>query len=287
MSDEKQKGNIMLPTDIPQSSQPLAEAFLELVQVIAKLRDPKTGCPWDLEQTPKTLCPYIIEEAFELVEALESKGSEAQADELGDYLFQFLLQTQIATESQQFSLQSVLVHAKNKLVERHPHVFGQDKLGSAEEVWRSWHQRKNQQSGRRHFMSFPRDLPALTVAHKIGVKSAGIRFDWQNPTEVLAKVLEEQQELQAAMKGSLGQAELAHEVGDLLFSVAQLARHLGLDAEQCLRQANRRFVARIDFALNASASTPEEFSRLPDHKKEELWRLAKTAERANSNQPSE
>jgi tetrapyrrole methylase family protein / MazG family protein len=250
--------------------------FQTLVEIVAKLRGPD-GCPWDKEQTQSSLCQYVLEEAFELVEAIESGKQKDICDELGDYLFQVILQSQVAKDEDHFALSDVLKNVNEKLIERHPHVFGEAKAKDSEEVWRNWHQMKNAEGAKkkRPVFSYPKNLPALQAAHKIGKKTEGYRFDWENETQVLAKVREELQETVEVLGDK---KKLQHEIGDLLFSVAQLARHTDIDPEAALREANRRFEGRFLKVLELSGKDQQSFADLSSEEKEELWRKVKAQE---------
>lgn len=253
--------------------------FKTLVDVVAKLRGPN-GCPWDKEQTQRTLTRYAIEEAHELVEAIESGDQKEIREELGDFLFQVILQAQVAEDEGQFDLQQVIEVLNEKMIRRHPHVFSNVVAKTTDEVWKNWEKLKKQEKEKPVF-SYPRTLPALQAADKIGSKSKNYRFDWTRPDEVLEKIKEELREVEEALRED-DPKHLEHEIGDLLFSVAQLARHKNLAPEQCLRVANRRFENRFNQVLTlaeklhgADAKTPEGFSQIPAVEKESLWAQAK------------
>lgn len=268
--------------------------FEALRQTVANLRGP-TGCPWDKEQTPQSLTPYILEEAYELVEALESGTKAEIIDELGDFLFQVFLQIQIASESESFTWREVLENLNAKLIRRHPHVFADAKWQTTEEVWKNWHKQKAEESAAnanssasesKHLVSVSKNLPSLQRANKIGIKSSGISFDWDGPEAVYEKVEEELQELREAMDQSKNatssleeKSKLEHEIGDLLFSVCQLARHLKIDPEVSLRAMNRRFLNRLDTAFQLSQVSRDQFVLLPAETKESLWQQAKAQEK--------
>lgn len=251
--------------------------FKTLVEVVAQLRGPQ-GCPWDKEQNQRTLAPYAIEEAFELAEAIEKADSREIREELGDFLFQVVLQAQVALDEGQFSLSEVISGLNEKMIRRHPHVFSDVKADTTQEVWKNWDKLKaaeNKEKPKPVF-SYPKNLPALQAAAKIGGKTKRLQFDWQKPSEVFEKVQEEISELSVELaKASPRPQDLEHEIGDVLFSVAQLARHLNLEPEQCLRSANRRFEERFLKVLELSGVSPEEFTRLSSEHKEDLWRQAK------------
>lgn len=272
------------------------EQFSRLITVVAALRGPN-GCPWDKQQTQESLTQYILEESYELVEAIESQVQPDIVEELGDFVFQVVLQAQVARDENKFLLGDVLQRVADKLIERHPHVFGEVKAESTEDVWRNWHKMKSDQAAAKNkpIFNYPTNLPALQAAHKIGVKSKGYDFDWPDAESVFAKVQEEIEEIRvelnaltAVTKSSSAtaptdakitetelQKKLKHEIGDALFSLAQLARHLDLEPEACAREANRRFERRFIKTLELSGLDRQRFSELPPEQKEELWKKAK------------
>jgi tetrapyrrole methylase family protein/MazG family protein len=253
--------------------------FKTLVEIVEKLRGPN-GCPWDKQQTQNSLTPYIIEEAYELVEAIESRVQTHIQEELGDFLFQVILQAQVAKDEGHFELSGVLETLCKKLVYRHPHVFGQAgkpaEQHTAEEISQNWQKLKNEEASAspKPLFNFPKTLPSLQVAHKIGRKTQSFGFDWTTPEEVYKKVQEESTEVEETLT-SKDKHEQEHEIGDLLFSVAQLARHLDLDAEACLREANRRFEKRFNKTLELSKVPRDDFAKLSNQEKESLWQEAK------------
>lgn len=264
----------------------MTEEFKTLVEVVARLRGPG-GCPWDLEQTQKTLVQYSVEEAFELAEAIETADQQQIRDELGDFLFQVILQAQVAEDEDKFNLSEVMAALSEKLIRRHPHVFGETPAESISEIWQKWEEtKKAENAGKKPkpIFNYPRSLPALQSAYKIGVKTRNLKFDWETPSQVFEKVEEEIHELHVELKNYVAQPgisdgktldKLEHEIGDVLFSVAQLARHLNLEPEQCLRAANRRFEQRFQMMLSASGLSVEDFGKLSDPEKEKWWVVAK------------
>lgn len=262
-----------------QVIQKAAEEFKKLLEVVATLRGPN-GCPWDLEQTPKSLTQYAIEEAYELAEAIESGNSLDVQEELGDFLFQVALHSQVSQDEGQFTIDDVIRQLNAKMIHRHPHVFGDTGQRSIEEVWLNWEKLKSQEKTKvKPVFNYPRKMPALQAAHKIGVKTEGYKFDWKNASEVLEKVREEFNELEEALQ-SQNSSHIEHEIGDLLFSVAQLARHLKSDPEQILRSANRRFEDRFNQVLKLSGLQKDQFRELPSEKMEELWKKVKELEKS-------
>jgi tetrapyrrole methylase family protein / MazG family protein len=260
--------------------------FQTLVEIVAKLRHPQNGCPWDLEQTQKTLTQYAIEEAFELVEAIENGDQNEIKEELGDFLFQVILQAQVAKDGGHFSLADVLESLNEKMIRRHPHVFSEsaDSSIALSEVWKNWEKLKadeNKTKKAKPVFNYPRSMPSLQAAYKIGVKTEAYKFDWQKPAEVLEKIHEEYLEVAEALEQKDSKA-LEHEIGDLLFSAAQLARHVDLEPEQCLREANRRFEKRFSLVLKLAEkkhgkefSEREKFAELSTQQMEDLWKEIK------------
>lgn len=228
----------------------IATALLQLVAVVAQLRDPEQGCPWDREQTPTSLIPYVLEEAYEVVHALRQGNPNAIAEELGDLLLQVVLQAQIASESQQFDLATVADGITEKLIRRHPHVFGEAIAETPEAVQATWQAIKAREKGEvaetlTHCLSrYAATLPPLTAALKISQRAAKAGFEWPNLAGVWDKFEEELAELKEALdSGDRDHAEA--ELGDLLFSLVNIARWCQLDPVAALQGTNDRFVARF------------------------------------------
>jgi XTP/dITP diphosphohydrolase len=258
---------------------PTLIALQNLIDVVAKLRSPEGGCPWDLEQTPETLVPYIIEEAYEVVDAIRSGDQNAIADELGDLLLQVILQAQIAGESNQFSLEEIANNITEKLIRRHPHVFGEVEVNSVEEVRQNWEEIKSNERGEtpetKTFSSklsrYARQLPPLIAGMKISQKAASIGFEWDNIEGVWDKFEEEVAEFKEAIQGSDKEHQQA-ELGDILFVLINLARWYNLDPHIGLQETNHRFIKRL--------SKVEEYCDRPlsEYSLEELdalWQQAK------------
>ncbi len=248
------------------------QKFESLMKIVADLRGPE-GCPWDKEQDHKTLAPYTIEESYELVEALEQADDKKIKEELGDVLFQVALHAQLARERNAFKIEDVLSTLNEKMVRRHPHVFSDVKVSGTEEVWQNWEQIKraeNKSKGAKKNIDIPEVIPALQRAYKIGVKTQKVGFDWSNPSEVLVKVKEELAEVEVELKDKTS-TTLEEEIGDLLFSVAQLARHCGFEPEQSLRAANRKFLNRYEGMHQICLLKGVQFETLTLEEKEKLW----------------
>jgi XTP/dITP diphosphohydrolase len=229
---------------------PILTALQQLIDTVAKLRDPDEGCPWDLAQTPESLTPYIIEEAYETVHAIKSGDRDAIVSELGDLLLQVVLQAQVASEAGDFTLAEVAEGISQKLIRRHPHVFGDVQVADIAAVEANWAAIKAQEKGRTtellsdKLCSYSEKLSPLTAATKISDRAASIGFEWENVDGVWEKFEEELGEL----KESLATTDVAHqetELGDLLFTVVNLARWYKLDPERGLSGTNQRFVDRI------------------------------------------
>ena len=224
-------------------------SMARLLEIMARLRDPQRGCPWDREQTWDSIAPHTIEEAYELADAI-AHGQPAQVrDELGDLLFQVVFQARIAEEQGLFGFDDVATAISDKLERRHPHVFGEARIESAAQQTAAWEAHK---AAERRAAGQPAGaldgvalcLPALTRAAKLGRRAARVGFDWPDVAGVVDKVREEVDELQHAIAAG-DDRHVREELGDLLFSVAQAARHLGVDPEQALREAGRKFEQRF------------------------------------------
>ncbi len=213
---------------------------------MAQLRAPG-GCPWDREQDPHSLKPYIIEEAYEVCEAIEDGNPSVLRDELGDLLFQVVFQSQIASERGHFTFDDVVNAISDKMERRHPHVFGDETVSSAEEVAQHWEQRKVKEKGRKGLLDgVPKSLPALRKARRVTEKAALIGFEWPSIDGALDKVNEEMLELNEARQSNDRDA-ISHEFGDVLFALVNVGRFLDLDPEDALRETVARFMRRFEF----------------------------------------
>lgn len=264
----------------------VAQAFTALVDIMARLRAPG-GCPWDREQTPTTLRPYLLEETYEVLDALDGGDDAALCEELGDLLLQVVFQAQLAREAQRFTITDVARAIAAKLVRRHPHVFGEVHVEDAADVVRNWRRIKaEEKQAAGHdpdpFAGVPGALPALARAQALGEKAAHVGLDWPTLGGVLAKLREEEAELAAAVAAQ-DRAAIEHELGDLLLTMASLARHLDVSAEMALRAANRRFVGRARRAEAAAAARGRPLAELPVEERERLWVAAK--ETAGAGEP--
>ena len=255
-----------------------------LLHIMRRLRDPDTGCPWDIEQTFDTIAPYTIEEAYEVGDAIERRDWPELEGELGDLLLQTVYHTAMGEEAGHFTFQSVVTAISDKMVARHPHVFGDESRDkSAEQQTRDWEAIKaaerSQKAQKGALDGVAMNLPALLRAVKLQKRAARVGFDWPETTQVLAKLTEEAAELVEA-RDTLSHDQVVEEMGDLLFVIANLARHLDVDPEEALRKTNAKFTRRfaaIEAALAAIGKRPED-STLDEM--DALWDQAKVREKA-------
>ncbi len=254
----------------------------ELLQVMARLRDPRQGCPWDLKQSFATIAPYTIEEAYEVADAIERGDLQELRDELGDLLLQVVFHAQLAREQGAFDFDDVVAAICDKLVRRHPHVFEQASCADEQAVRVAWEQHKDRERRHRGVDHSLLDgvalaLPALVRAEKLQRRAARVGFDWDQVRDVLAKCQEELAELQDSMTAEV--EELAEELGDLLFACVNLARHLGIDAEQALRSGNAKFERRFRAVEAMLHESGHRFEERTPAELDELWRAVKRSER--------
>lgn len=254
--------------------------FTELIKIIAHLRSP-SGCPWDKAQTHKSLIKNLIEESFELVDAIESEDVPNTKEELGDVLLQVMLHAQIAEDNQDFSINDVVEELGKKLVRRHPHVFGDKSANTAEEAHQSWLDSKalEKNTAKTNTSSFniPKHLPSLAFSQKIGRKMAKEGFDWKNNEEVIKKIKEELLECTEALQESKTDENqhLKEEIGDLLFITCQLARYNNIQANEALRGANKKIEKRYFQAKNLAQREGQIWEKLSVKNQEEYWQKVK------------
>jgi ATP diphosphatase len=266
-----------------------------LIEIMAALRTPKTGCPWDLEQNFATIAPYTLEEAYEVADAIARDDLTDLEEELGDLLLQVVFHARMAQEQGAFDFGDVVEEITTKLIRRHPHVFGDQRAKDPHSVKGLWEEIKAQEkqaktlakantstpANQSALAGVPVALPALTRALKLQAKASKVGFDWNDPRAVLRKIREEADEIEAALDG--GQSDAAAEVGDLLFAAVNLARHLDADPEALLRQTNQKFERRfsaIERALAAHGKGPQDTTLA---EMDALWEEAKAQEvKANS-----
>jgi nucleoside triphosphate diphosphatase len=274
-------------------AEPVATAGIDrLKEVMARLRDPRGGCPWDREQTFETIAPYTIEEAYEVADAIARQDWADLRSELGDLLLQVVYHAQIAAEEELFNLDAVIEAITEKMIRRHPHVFGDASVADATAQSEAWEKTKALERLEKSGSSdsppsilddVPLAQPALTRAIKLQRRAARTGFDWPDALRVMAKVEEELGELQHELTAG-NEASRVEEFGDLLFSLANLARHLEIDAEAALRHANSKFERRFR-ELEGELRPTSGGARLPIEELEEVWQRIKARERQRANSP--
>jgi tetrapyrrole methylase family protein/MazG family protein len=239
------------------------------------------GCPWDKKQTHETLRPYLIEEAYEVLDAIEQGQDAAFCEELGDLLLQVVFHAQIASETGRFTIDDVSSAIVDKLIRRHPHVFGDVKADTPEQVLVNWEKIKKEEKGgkRRSVLDgLPGHLPALLYAYRIQEKVAKVHFDWDDAREVIKKVREEFSELESAFS-DMNQETLEEELGDLLFSIVNLSRHLRVTPEDALRRTNLKFMDRFRYIEQALELNGESLEEASFERLDALWEEAKRKKR--------
>jgi ATP diphosphatase len=256
-----------------------------LIDIMAQLRDPERGCPWDREQSFATIVPFTIEEAYEVADAIARGEMDELRDELGDLLFQVVFYARMAEEAGHFDFSAVVASIVAKLTRRHPHVFGDARVDNAQQQSEEWERHKaaeraakSQGASPSVFDGVTLALPALSRAVKLQRRAARVGFDWRHLEEVADKVEEELQEVRAEIAANAGQERLRHEIGDLLLACSNLARFADIDPESALREANGRFerrFRRIEALLAEQGRQPEQSSL---EEMEQLWRRAKEEE---------
>ena len=250
------------------------DTFQALVDIVERLRSPG-GCPWDREQTHVSLKRNLLEECYEVLEAIDSNEPSKLSEELGDILVQVAFHCQMAGEAQEFQAKDVLTRINEKLIRRHPHVFGDAVASDAREVERNWERIKEQEGARRTPVEgIPGELPALAYAQLMQDRVSRAGFEWEDVSGVLDKVVEEVNEL----KNAPTEEQKGREMGDLLFTVVNLARWMGIHAEDSLRQANIRFQGRYTTMEGLASERGLDFRQLPLGDKEALWQEAKAME---------
>jgi MazG family protein len=259
----------------------MSDAFAELCKVVARLRAPD-GCPWDREQTNESLVPKLLEEAYEVADAIRSSDDANLREELGDVMLLTLMHAQIASERGQFAIEEVLKEITAKLIRRHPHVFGEEKAHDAGAVVKLWDSVKREEKKDKdgHYLSgVAAALPALMRAQKIQKKAAHVNFDWSDEAEVVAKVDEELSETKEAIATG-GEEEAAEEIGDLLFAVVNLARKRKLDAETLLQAATDKFVQRFNALEDELIVRGEKLGQVSLAELDKIWNAQKAELRA-------
>ena len=264
-------------------AQDAAARFGTLVEIMARLRA-QDGCPWDQKQTFDTIKPYLLEETYEVMDAIDQRNWLELSEELGDLLLQPVFFAQMAAEEDKFTISDALAAINSKLIRRHPHVFADGDAKTADDVKRRWDEIKREEEAEKGHHphgsildGIPRALPALVEAEKISSKVAAVGFDWPDVSGAIEKVREETAELTAAHAGR-AQDEIEHELGDLLFSLVNVARLLHVDPEQALRKTNARFRGRFSHIERQVAAGGSTLEQTPIEQLEEFWQEAKRLE---------
>ncbi len=263
---------------------PKEDNMQKLLDIMAKLRDRQNGCAWDVEQTFETIAPYTIEEAYEVAEAIENDDMHALKDELGDLLFQAVFHARMAEEAGYFNFSDVVDAISDKMIRRHPHVFGDENYRDAEEQIIAWEEQKAKERAEKSQKSIldgvTVGLPALSRAVKLQKRAARVGFDWPEVSQVIDKLNEEMMELsEELVKNKQDQDKIEEEFGDMMFVYANLARHLKIDPEKALRRANTKFTNRFNKIEQYIENKNKSFDNFSLDELEELWVRAKTEEK--------
>jgi MazG family protein len=258
----------------------------KLLKIMEKLRDPKDGCAWDVEQSFETIAPYTIEEAYEVAEAIEQNDMDALKDELGDLLFQAVFHARMAEEAGHFKFSDVVDAISDKMIRRHPHVFGDENYRDADEQTVAWEEQKAKERANKDQKSIldgvTIGLPALSRAVKLQKRAARVGFDWPETSQVIDKLNEEMAELSAELiKNKQDHDKIEEEFGDMMFVYANLARHLNIDPEKALRRANSKFTNRFNKIEQHIENENNSFDQYSLDELEKLWVKAKGEERGD------
>jgi tetrapyrrole methylase family protein/MazG family protein len=249
--------------------------FERLVEIVATLRGEK-GCPWDREQTRESLKPYLVEETYEVLDAIDEGDPEKIREELGDLLFQMLFHCQIARERGEFDVYDVIAGIGRKMIWRHPHVFGGAESATKEEVIAQWEERKREEGKSRESIldGIPRELPSLIKAHRVQSRASRVGFDWANTYDVIAKLDEEIAEFRAAL-ARRDQKEMEDEIGDVFFVLVNISRFVGVNPDDALRKAITKFIYRFRYIELKAAESGRMPSEMTLEEMEALWNEAK------------
>ncbi len=256
--------------------------FSILTDIMKKLRSPE-GCMWDREQNHKSIKRNLIEEAYEVVESIESDDSGGLREELGDLLLQVVFHSQIAADDKEFDINDVIRGIINKLIRRHPHVFQNEGLNSSKDILANWEEIKKRERKEKKdkfnkpdsiFSGIPRSLPSLHLAFEVQNRASRVGFDWENAVDVLNKIKEELNELEEEFKEG-HRSRIADEVGDILFAIVNFGRYIGIDCEESLYEASKKFIRRFDFMEKYAMDRNLDFKKLSLKEKDELWEIAK------------
>lgn len=254
------------------------EELRKLIDIMAKLRA-ENGCPWDKKQTRDSLKPYLIEETYEVLEAIDESNPEKLKEELGDLMFQIIFHTQIATENGEFTIEDVFKGISDKIINRHPHVFSNAKFESPDEVSRQWHERKAEEGKFKESVldGVPKTLPALLRSQRLQSRAAKVGFDWEKIEDVLDKVDEELSELKTAIKIGT-KKDIEEELGDVLFVLVNVSRFAGLNAEEALKKTINKFINRFRYIEQKAKELGQNISDMTLKEMDKLWEEIKKSE---------
>lgn len=260
--------------------------FQELVNIMSALRGEK-GCPWDREQTRESLKPFIVEESYEVLEAIDDGNPEAIREELGDLLFQIIFHCQIAKERGEFDIADVIEKIGTKMITRHPHVFGNADYRTPAEVLVQWEEQKRREGKQRDSLldGVPRTMPSLLRAHRLQDRASRVGFDWKRVEDVLQKLDEELREFRSALAGK-SQGEIEEELGDVFFVLVNISRFVGVNPEDALRKTISKFISRFRYIEMAAAEQGQALGDMTLEEMDALWETAKRRERPENDQAS-
>lgn len=249
--------------------------FNKLIKILKRLRNPINGCPWDRKQTQHSIKEYVLEEAHELVEAIDLESPEKVKEELGDLLLQIAFLSQLNLEKNNFSIREVIDTVNKKLIKRHPHIFGDATAHTAEEVRQNWEKIKKKEKKKTSILSdYPPQMPALAHAKRIGEQASSVGFDWNDPLKALEKVEEEIEELKKEIREG-DEKKITEEVGDLLFAVANVSRLAKVNPEFALKGTNKKFISRFRYIEEQLKKQGKDIAKTDLDEMEELWQESK------------
>ena len=255
----------------------MSKNFDEIVRIMARLRGPE-GCPWDKEQTRESLKPFLVEETYEVLEAIDEAAPPKIKEELGDLLFQIVFHSRIAEERGEFDIEEVLENISSKMIRRHPHVFGEKSLKTSGEVLADWELIKKKEKGYSERKSIlegvPKELPALIRAHRLQERAARVGFDWRKAEDVVGKLDEEMREFKETLE-SRDPARMEDELGDIFFVLVNISRFIGVNPEDALRKTISKFISRFQFIEEAAKNMGRELSDMSLDEMDALWDEAK------------
>ncbi|MCX7845022.1 MAG: nucleoside triphosphate pyrophosphohydrolase [Dictyoglomaceae bacterium] len=249
----------------------LCKNFIELVNILKRVR---RECPWDKKQTPYSLLTYFLEEAYELVESIQDNKEESIKEELGDVLIHVIMQSIMAEEKGNFKLLDVLKFVNEKLITRHPHIFGEKEVKDVKEVLVNWENIKQEENNKGILDGVPKTLPSLLASLRIQEKVSHVGFDWKNAKEVIPKLKEEIAELEDVLNVERKE-KIEEEIGDLLFSIVNLSRHLGINPELALKNTNEKFIKRFRFVEEKGKETGKKWEELTLEEMDKWWEFSK------------